>query len=356
VGATGCIDCPIGAHCGGAAGASSFTLCPAGTFIESAASRLGVCEECKTGKISDAEGSSSCTACSWTEYASDAKNECKFCLDPAIGLGFQRPSECLVIWAIIGGLLAICACCACQAKATASWCGNKEEDGAISVSDLTTHTKQERGERPPSMDYTGASKGEEIELQQEGNVTTGFAAARDRKRSVEHSAAASPPVPVNRNRKKKKVVAKNAEFVHDEPEPTRNPSFSSKTSLKKRKKRGPKDLQNYTVIDSPVNSRAVDVNDIEVVDAIDHEPAAAAHSSGLPPRTGGLPKVSRPPEAPVETQSLLTGGDGVQQNQYLMYEDPVSGGSSIPNNMTHVDSAKSESTLQWEFEHTSSFS
>jgi len=320
---TKCLICPIGAHCDGDTGADSFTLCPSGTFISAAGSALGACEECETGKISAAEGSSECQSCTWTEYASDAKNECKTCFDPAIGLGFQRPSECLVIWALVGGLLAICFCCAIQARYCAAWCGNEENSDAISVAELnkTSGDLESTIQKADTMEMTDM----------EGPTTTSPDYHRkrsveqtrmDRERATRGMSTSSTGSQKSRRKNSRKKSQPQADLVQ-------TPQLVSKTSYSKpgrkhRKKRGPKDNNTYEVVDSP---HAVSPTDVPITmnEEVINEPV----TSGGPSKHGGLPKVDRgpqrPPQQPEENQSLLSSGDNFQAH-----------------NLTNVDSTGGE--------------
>merc|ERR1719483_1221501 len=110
-----------------------------------------------------------------------------------------------------------------------------------------------------------------------------------------------------RSRRKKKVQVKGD--LVETPQLSQKTSYS-KPSRKHRKKRGPKDNNQYEVVDSP----RVSPNDVPLT--MNQEVVDEPVTSGGPSKRGGLPKVDRgpprPPQQPEENQTLLSGGDNLQ--------------------------------------------
>jgi hypothetical protein len=133
-----------------------------------------------------------------------------------------------------------------------------------------------------------------------------------------------------RSRRKKKVQVKGD--LVETPQLSQKTSYS-KPGRKHRKKRGPKDNNQYEVVDSPhvsPNDVPITMNQEGEYNNVVDEPV----TSGGPSKRGGLPKVDRgpprPPQQPEENQSLLSGGDNFQAHNLTNVDSTgVAGGSEM---------------------------
>jgi len=100
-----CTECEMGRF-GEHRHGDNCTLCAEGKFQKGTGKTI--CEKCPINSYTNEMGKGECKRCQlWEFQEKEGATECNFCITLDAAFGFAHPSQCLIIWALLGVVMAI---------------------------------------------------------------------------------------------------------------------------------------------------------------------------------------------------------------------------------------------------------